>query len=229
MRRERILEFNKAFNLPIAEKPTTIPQERWELRIKLLREELDEYEAACKNGDVIEIADALGDLDYLVQGGAVEHGIKLDPVFKEIHDSNMSKLEKGKPIYRNDGKVMKGKNYFKPNIESALGHSYHLSEEEYIHHYIQTAVSVVCDHFGLDVESDIFKKTRVKEICEPRKIIYWLVRNRFTHYQKYGKILQGYFSFDRTTVLNNSTSISNIISVDSEYRDMIFKLKSRIK
>jgi len=230
MRRERIIEFNRAFNLPIAQEPTLIPEERWKLRIDLIQEELDELKEAYEKGDLIEQADALGDLDYLIQGGAVESGIKLDPVFKEIHNSNMSKLDSnGKPIYRNDGKVMKGENYFKPNIKAALKPSFYLTEEEYIHGYIQEVIQLVCDEHGLEVHSDIFSKSRVHYISQPRKIIFYLIRDKFIHFIKYGKILQGYFSMDRTTFINNSDSVANLMQVDEKYRNKINKLKNRLQ
>ncbi len=84
-----------------------------------MQEENEEYLEAAKNDDLVEVADALGDMLYILCGTIIEHGMqdKISTVFKEIQRSNMSKLgENGKPIYREDGKVMKGPNYFKPNI-----------------------------------------------------------------------------------------------------------------
>ena len=83
----------------------------------------EEYINAAKNGDMIEVADALGDLMYILFGTIMRHGMqhKIVEVFEEIQKSNMSKLGKdGKPIYREDGKVLKGPNYFKPNIQTIL-------------------------------------------------------------------------------------------------------------
>ena len=94
-----------------------------ELRFNLMKEENEEYLQACKNGDLVEIADALGDQLYILFGTILKHGLqhKIEEVFDEIQRSNMSKLgEDGKPIYREDGKVMKGPNYFKPNFEDIL-------------------------------------------------------------------------------------------------------------
>ena len=93
------------------------------LRFELMKEENEEYLEAVQNNDLVEIADALGDMLYILCGTILEHGLqhKIEAVFDEIQRSNMSKLgEDGKPIYREDGKVMKGPNYFKPNFEAIL-------------------------------------------------------------------------------------------------------------
>ena len=94
-----------------------------ELRFNLMKEENEEYLEAVQNNDLVEIADALGDMLYILCGTILEHGLqhKIEEVFDEIQRSNMSKLgEDGKPIYREDGKVMKGPNYFKPSFEEIL-------------------------------------------------------------------------------------------------------------
>ena len=86
-------------------------------------EENKEYLEAVKNGDLTEVADALGDMLYILCGTILDHGLqyKIEAVFDEIHRSNMSKLgEDGKPIYREDGKVIKGPHYFKPDLKSIL-------------------------------------------------------------------------------------------------------------
>ena len=93
------------------------------LRYKLMREENEEYLEAAVNDDLIEVADALGDMLYILCGTILEHGMqyKIEEVFNEIQRSNMSKLgANGKPIYREDGKVMKGPNYFKPKIDEII-------------------------------------------------------------------------------------------------------------
>ncbi len=93
------------------------------LRFKLIREENEEYLEAALKGDLVEVADALGDILYILCGTLLKHGLehKIDEVFREIQRSNMSKLgADGKPIYREDGKVMKGPSYFKPDIASIL-------------------------------------------------------------------------------------------------------------
>ena len=94
-----------------------------ELRFNLMKEENEEYLEAVENNDIVEIADALGDMLYILCGTILEHGLqhKIEEVFDEIQRSNMSKLgQDGKPIYREDGKVMKGPNYFKPNFSAIL-------------------------------------------------------------------------------------------------------------
>jgi predicted HAD superfamily Cof-like phosphohydrolase len=93
------------------------------LRFDLMKEENEEYLEAVQNNDIVEIADALGDMLYILCGTILEHGLqhKIEAVFNEIQRSNMSKLgADGKPIYREDGKVMKGPNYFKPDFEAIL-------------------------------------------------------------------------------------------------------------
>ena len=88
-----------------------------------MAEENLEYLEAANNGDLVEVADALGDMLYILCGTIIEHGLhdKIEEVFNEIQRSNMSKLgENGQPIYREDGKVLKGPNYFKPNISKIL-------------------------------------------------------------------------------------------------------------
>jgi predicted HAD superfamily Cof-like phosphohydrolase len=88
-----------------------------------MREENEEYLEAAKNGDLVEIADACGDMLYILCGTLLKHGLqhKIEEVFQEIQKSNMSKLdENGKPIYREDGKVLKSNLYFKPNIKAIL-------------------------------------------------------------------------------------------------------------
>jgi predicted HAD superfamily Cof-like phosphohydrolase len=95
----------------------------YELRYRLLKEELDEYREACKEGDIVEIADALGDQLYIIFGTLLKHGLqdKIEEVFDEIQRSNRSKLgADGKPMYREDGKVLKGPNYFRPNRKKIL-------------------------------------------------------------------------------------------------------------
>ncbi|QMU65348.1 MAG: hypothetical protein GKR88_14325 [Flavobacteriaceae bacterium] len=119
-----VREFHTAFNLGIKETPTAnIGSERNRLRFNLMKEENEEYLEAAENNDLEEVADALGDMLYILCGTILEHGMqdKIEAVFNEIQRSNMSKLgENGKPIYREDGKVLKGPNYFKPNIKAIL-------------------------------------------------------------------------------------------------------------
>ena len=91
------------------------------LRVDLIKEELQELEEAIKNNDIVEVADALTDILYVTYGAGHSFGINLDQCFKEVQRSNMSKLgEDGKPIYNENGKVMKGPNYFQPNLKKFL-------------------------------------------------------------------------------------------------------------
>ena len=117
-------EFHKAFGLGIQNSPTAeLEINRNLLRYKLMREENEEYLDAANNRDLVEVADALGDMLYILCGTIIEHGMqhKIEEVFDEIQKSNMSKLgADGKPIFREDGKVLKGPNYFKPDINSIL-------------------------------------------------------------------------------------------------------------
>ena len=116
--------FHKKFNINYLNVPkANIPLETKELRFKLMEEENLEYLKATKENNLVEIADALGDMLYILCGTIISHGLqdKIEEIFQEIQNSNMSKLGKnGKPIYREDGKVLKGPNYFKPNIEKIL-------------------------------------------------------------------------------------------------------------
>jgi len=101
--------------------PTLRDRDTQDLRVDLIAEELEELEVALANKDIIEVGDALTDLLYVVYGAGHAFGIDLDECFLEVHDSNMSKLgEDGRPIYREDGKVMKGPNYFSPNLRAII-------------------------------------------------------------------------------------------------------------
>jgi predicted HAD superfamily Cof-like phosphohydrolase len=117
-----IKEFNSSFGLPISKTPCLIEKEQYNLKYNLLKEELDEYLEACENKDLVEICDSIIDMFYVLSGFIVQHGIDkqfLD-MFFEVHKSNMSKLENGKVLKRHDGKVMKGSEYFKPNLKQYL-------------------------------------------------------------------------------------------------------------
>ena len=121
---EAVKIFHEVYKLSYKENPTTdIGLDKIKLRFNLMAEENQEYFQAAKNNDLLEVADALGDMLYILCGTIIEHGMqdKIEEVFDEIQKSNLSKLgEDGKPIYRDDGKVMKGPNYFKPNISKVL-------------------------------------------------------------------------------------------------------------
>ncbi len=119
-----VKEFHTAFQIGFSENPKGhLGENKNLLRYNLMKEENEEYLEAVQNNDLIEIADALGDMMYILCGTIIEHGLqhKIEEVFDEIQRSNMSKLdEDGKPIYREDGKVMKGPNYFKPDFSKIL-------------------------------------------------------------------------------------------------------------
>ena len=121
---QAVQEFHKSFKLNIQEEPTVhISLERKLLRYELMREENEEYLEAAKNNDLVEVADALGDMLYILCGTIIEHGMQdvIEEVFDEIQCSNMSKLgADGEPIYREDGKVLKGPDYFKPDFGKIL-------------------------------------------------------------------------------------------------------------
>lgn len=121
---EAVKAFHTAFKIGHRESPKAdLGAEKNKLRFDLMREENEEYFEAANNDDLVEVADALGDMLYILCGTIIEHGMqyKIEEVFDEIQRSNMSKLgEDGQPIYREDGKVLKGPNYFKPNIQSIL-------------------------------------------------------------------------------------------------------------
>lgn len=118
-------DFHNSFKIENNYTPTTaIGNDQIELRHRLMQEENDEYLLAAKNGDIVEVADALGDQLYILCGTILKHGMqhKIVEVFEEIQRSNMSKLDKdGNPIYREDGKVMKSELYFRPDIQKILG------------------------------------------------------------------------------------------------------------
>ena len=121
---EAVKAFHTAFKIGHRETPkASLGIEKNMLRYKLMREENEEYLEAANENDLVEIADALGDMLYILCGTIIEHGLqhKIEEVFDEIQRSNMSKLgEDGEPIYREDGKVLKGPNYFKPKIQEIL-------------------------------------------------------------------------------------------------------------
>ena len=121
---QAVEKFHNAFGIENNHQPTPkLSEAECNLRYRLMSEENEEYLEAAKNGDLVEIADALGDQLYILCGTILKHGLqdKIVEVFKEIQRSNMSKLdENGKPIYREDGKVMKSELYFKPDIKSIL-------------------------------------------------------------------------------------------------------------
>ena len=117
-------KFHDTFGIPNEYSPiATINKNLIDLRFRLMAEENEEYLEAAKTGNLVEVADALGDMMYILCGTILSHGMqyKIEEVFEEIQRSNMSKLgEDGRPIYRDDGKILKGPYYFKPNIKNII-------------------------------------------------------------------------------------------------------------
>ena len=119
---EKVGDFMEAFGQKVEMEPTWPDFNTRELRLELIQEELEELSDAVADRDMIQIADALTDLLYVVYGAGHSFGLDLDECFEEVHRSNMSKLgENGRPIHREDGKVMKGPGYFEPDLEGILG------------------------------------------------------------------------------------------------------------
>ena len=113
----KVRYFMKTFGQEIKNKPSLSTKKINKLRVSLINEELEEFKKAIKNNDLKEVADALTDILYVAYGAGHAFGINLDKCFDEVQQSNMSKLgDDGKPIYNDKGKVMKGPNYFKPDL-----------------------------------------------------------------------------------------------------------------
>ena len=120
---EKVAHFHEVFKIGNNNEPSFLTEKESDLRFNLLKEENEEYLEACKSGNMVEIADALGDILYITFGTIMRHGLqhKIQEVFDEIQQSNMSKLdENGNPIFREDGKILKSGKYFKPDIKSIL-------------------------------------------------------------------------------------------------------------
>ena len=118
---EKVGLFMKTFGQKVKDKASLSSEKINKLRINLINEELDEFKEAIKNNDLKEVADALTDILYVTYGAGHAFGINLDNCFEEVQKSNMSKLGlDAKPIYNQDGKVMKGPNYFKPDLSKFI-------------------------------------------------------------------------------------------------------------
>jgi predicted HAD superfamily Cof-like phosphohydrolase len=117
-----VADFHRAFNLPMRQSPSAdVDKSLAKLRVALLQEEVGEFITASEKGDLVAIADALADIAYVVYGTALTYGIDLDSALREVHRSNMSKLgNDGKPLIRDDGKVLKSERYFPPDMASVL-------------------------------------------------------------------------------------------------------------
>ena len=118
---EKVGTFMKTFGQDVKQRSSLSTEKINELRVSLIKEELDELIEAMNKKDLVEVADALTDILYVTYGAGHAFGINLDDCFEEVQNSNMSKLDKdGKPIYNNKGKVMKGPNYFKPDLNKFI-------------------------------------------------------------------------------------------------------------
>lgn len=119
---ELVKQFNKSFGIITKKKPEVLQEKDWSLKADLMKEELFEYMEACKKNDLTDVVDAIIDMQYVLSGIIIAHGLEdvFEDLFNEVHDSNMSKLENGKALRRDDGKVLKGKNYFKPDLKKIL-------------------------------------------------------------------------------------------------------------
>lgn len=120
---DQVAEFHEKFNVENGTTPSLLSPKDYALRFELMKEENEEYILACKENNLVEVADALGDQLYILCGTILRHGLqhKIVEVFDEIQRSNMSKLgENGKPVYREDGKIIKGINYSKPDLKPIL-------------------------------------------------------------------------------------------------------------
>ena len=117
----KVIQFMASFGQEVKDSPELADHKTAMLRLKLILEEYEELEDAVTEGHLVGIADALTDILYVTYGAGAAYGIDLDKCFEEVHNSNMSKLgEDGKPIYREDGKVMKGPNYWEPDLLKVL-------------------------------------------------------------------------------------------------------------
>ena len=119
----QVAEFHRTFQHPVLNKPQVPSEDRFKLRVSLISEELKELEDAIKDKNIVEIADALCDIQYVLSGAILEFGLgeKFVDLFEEVQRSNMSKLDKdGNPIYREDGKVLKPEGWTPPNIKAII-------------------------------------------------------------------------------------------------------------
>lgn len=215
----KIREFHRGFGYPTPNRPTI--EANYELRHRLIKEELEEYYDACDDKDIVEIADAIGDMLYLVMGAAVEHGIDIDPIFNEIHRSNMSKFENGKAIRRNDGKVLKGKNYFKPRLKEIIDNQINEKKIDYEldqdYNFILDCVSEVTRNSKNEIES----KSRERHLVYARHYIAYLLRSRDWTYPRISHVMQK----NHATIINSVNIVRNMLSYDDDVNKDIERLR----
>jgi len=123
---KQVQTFNESFGVVVNEEPTFLDQPTFELGVRLLKEEIEEYEKAHNEGDMVEVADGAVDILFIAIGIVIKNGLQdvIEELFDEVFLSNQSKLHNGKALLRDDNKVMKGKNYFKPEIKKILEKKY---------------------------------------------------------------------------------------------------------
>lgn len=118
---EKVIHFMEVFKQEVKQKPEFPDANTCQLRMRLIKEEYEEFEEAIRHRDIVEVADSLTDILYVTYGAAAAFGIDIDKCFEEVQRSNMSKLdENGNPIYREDGKIMKGPNFSEPDLKSII-------------------------------------------------------------------------------------------------------------
>ena len=118
---EKVKQFMQTFGQEVKTKASFSDEKTNQLRLDLISEELEELKEAMRKEDMVGVADALTDILYVTYGAGAAFGIDLDKCFEEVHNSNMSKLDRdGRPIYREDGKILKGPDYFEPNLEKIV-------------------------------------------------------------------------------------------------------------
>lgn len=227
----KVREFNKVYGVEINDKPSMNTD--WELSVEILREEFEEYIEACKNGDIVEVADAIGDMDYIINGLYVKHGIDPYLCFDEIHRSNMSKLgEDGKPIRREDGKILKGKNYFKPDIKKCLekqGKLAFFANNDYgATMLVDKALDIACEEYGLSPD-ELFEKIRKPEISLKRQSFWYLLYNRGVQSVYINRALDKIESFDRTTRYYGCNVIEKELTFNSEIMESVERMESKLK
>lgn len=189
-------EFHRTYSMPIAHEPQVPTKKRQDLRIELLEEELIELKEAFSENDIVAVFDALLDLQYVLDGTFCECGMHKHKMkgITEVHRSNMSKLgEDGTPIYREDGKVLKGPNYSKPNLVKVL------LESTYGDSAIERVVRTSCDAFKIPIEK-LHSYAKSKAFAEARNAICVITRDEFNlSFPEIGRILQR----DHTTCMES--------------------------
>ena len=172
----KVKEFHEKFNIINNSNPQLIGSKGYQLRYDLAIEELQEYKNACQQGNLIEVADALGDQLYILLGTILRHGMQdiIEDVFNEIHASNMSKLdENGNVILREDGKILKGSNYFRPDLRKILDSHFEIVESSLTKDDIFKECVSLFANLGSDstLEERLEAKQKEKKLLEKLKTI----------------------------------------------------------